>query len=256
MMNRERIKDIYESAKTEARNLSTEGPKRLLGAFTGLSGALWKDILGGIKTVKNNVEKKGMEDTMEKKNGNTYTKVGLSAPWENYNNELIALFDEDEDICVEDIYTSNLNDYDFIISIRVYNHKKFKALHRLLPEEKVFGDVKVKLDIYDMENEDKEKEPKLIDDLETLFNGNPSFNRIEKLTDMTGCEHDFVMFEPEVIQYYNDDLGDFNGMSTCLVQDVARDVFDDLMAKGIRFCTRDLDELSNEDEDGEEEACE
>lgn len=247
MMNREGIKDTYERTKNEAGNLSTEVPKRLLGAFTGLSGALWKDILGGIKTVKNNVEKKGLEVTMSN------TKIWLSSPWVDYNNELIALFDEDEDICVEDIHVSKLIDYDYIISIRVYNHKKFEAMYSLLPDVKEFGDVKVKIVIYDMENESSEKEPKLIDDLETLFTGNPSFNRVEKLRDATGCEHDFVIFEPEVVQYFDDDLKDLNGFRTCLVQDIARDVFEDLMAKGIRFCTRDLDELDEEDDDDDEE---
>lgn len=246
MMNTESIKGTYDRFKSEARNALSVGSKRLLGAFTGLSEALEKDILRRTQTMKNNVEKK------ETKN----MQFNLSAPWNEYNNQLIALFDEDEDICVEDIHTSKLNDYDYIISIRVYNHKKFEAMYRLLPDVKEFGNVKVKIIIYDMENEAAEKEPKLIDDLETLFTGNPSFNRVVKLRDMAGCEHDFVVFEPEVVQYFNDDLKDLNGFRTCLVQDVARDVFEDLMAKGIRFCTRDLDELSDEDEDDEEEACE
>lgn len=46
MMNRESIKDTYERAKTEAGNLSTEVPKRLLGAFTGLSGGIVEGYFG------------------------------------------------------------------------------------------------------------------------------------------------------------------------------------------------------------------
>ena len=44
----------------------------------------------------------------------------------------------------------------------------------------------------------------------------------------------FAVFAKEVVQYYNDDLTDINGLKSTLYEDIARDVFD---IDGINYCT-------------------
>ena len=48
-------------------------------------------------------------------------------------------------------------------------------------------------------------------------------------------DFNFVVFVPEVVQFYNDDLGDINGLCSTLYQDLAKDLFGE--EAGIYFCT-------------------
>jgi len=46
---------------------------------------------------------------------------------------------------------------------------------------------------------------------------------------------DYVVFRNEVVQFFNDEMGDPNGLKSTLYQDIAKDVFAD--KDGIFFCT-------------------
>ena len=59
--------------------------------------------------------------------------------------------------------------------------------------------------------------------------------------DRTGTKHGFVRFQPEVIQFFDDDIYDYNGNWSGLAQDIAREVFCDEV-RGIHFCTAAVDE--------------
>ena len=45
----------------------------------------------------------------------------------------------------------------------------------------------------------------------------------------------YVMFKPEVVQYWDDNLGDPHGNISTLAQEIARDVFED--GNGVYFST-------------------
>ena len=45
----------------------------------------------------------------------------------------------------------------------------------------------------------------------------------------------FVEFCKYVVQYYNDNLGDLHGNRTTVMEQIAREVFDDV--SGVYFCT-------------------
>ena len=71
---------------------------------------------------------------------------------------------------------------------------------------------------------------------ETIFRENPIVKDVRLAQDPTGTAHGFVRFQPEVIQFFDDDLYDYDGNWSGLAQDIAREVFQD-ETRGIHFCT-------------------
>lgn len=47
----------------------------------------------------------------------------------------------------------------------------------------------------------------------------------------------YVVFEKEVVQYWNDNLADYNGLTSTLYQDLAKEIFEDANLDGVYFCT-------------------
>lgn len=163
-------------------------------------------------------------------------QLKLAAPWVTFNKKMKALFDGDKDIVVGDIYESAATDYAFDIEVK--SHKKFEALNRVLPKYREFGNVTLAIILYDegstLEVEDFQELFKAV------FDGNENVQDIQKRADQTGTEFMFVRFKPKVIQFYNDDTSDFNGLWSGLAMDIAKDAFDQY--DGVSFCTAPVDE--------------
>ena len=156
-------------------------------------------------------------------------KLKLSTPWCTYWNKVKVLFDRDPEITI-----SNLDDdYHFVIEVR--NHEKFRALEKLLPTHVNFGTVMLAIELRDVENDDVTTDD-AIKMFETIFKGNPIVKDIKAVADFTGTKHGFIRFQPEVIQFFNDDLTDYDGNWTGLAEKIAEEVFMNT-ALGIHFCT-------------------
>jgi hypothetical protein len=50
-----------------------------------------------------------------------------------------------------------------------------------------------------------------------------------------------VIFQPEVVQFFDDDISDINGNWTGLAEDIARALFTEDRS-GMNFCTADIHE--------------
>lgn len=160
-------------------------------------------------------------------------KLFLEAPWETWCKELKAIFKYDKDIEVSDIYEpENGMDTDYGVAIMVSNHDKFIALDRLMPRMKVFGNVTLGIDLFDEHN----IEVNIADIFKEVFAGNPIVDSIQTRTDQTGTDWNYVLFKPDVIQFFDDDLTDYNGLWSGLAEDIARDVFEE-NGRGVCFCT-------------------
>ena len=159
-------------------------------------------------------------------------KLALEAPWDTFVKKVKALFENDPDIFVSDIYEpeDGLTDYSFAIQVR--NHEKFIALDRLLTKVKTFGNVTLGVDLFDEEN----AETDVVGLFKTLFEGNPIVDSIQTRTDPAGGEMNYVLFKPEVIQFFDDDLTDYNGNWNGLAEEIALDVFEE-SSRGVNFCT-------------------
>lgn len=155
-------------------------------------------------------------------------KIKLAAPWFTYYNEMEALFKGDPDVKLEydeDTYT---------IKVFVSNQDKADALTELLPAKKDFGGVVLTINVIPDNTKSDNREILF----RRAFKGNPIVKDIVAV-DNFGFEAVYVVFSGGIVQFYNDELCDVNGMKTMLLQDVAKDVFGDIGAM-LFFCTEKL----------------
>lgn len=148
----------------------------------------------------------------------------MISPWINYYRELEALFAKDPDVTVS--YDEDKNE----VRLLVQNAAKAEALTKLLPTEKEFGNVTMKVTVVpaNLLGEDRAK---LFFD---AFNGNPAMAEMVTIK-LFGNPIHYFSFVPEVVQYPNDDIGDLHGNRSALYCDLAKDIFDS--GDGIFFCT-------------------
>ena len=160
-------------------------------------------------------------------------KTTLEAPWYTYQKRIKALFDGDPDIVISDVDTESSDDGRYYVHITVSNHKKYNALFNLLPEVVNFGNVRLFFMLYDREND---MSSRAIEEVKDLFEGNPHINDLIEAEDATGTKHLFVQFKPEIMQFYTDNTQSYNGVTSCLAEDIAKDCLEGACA-GIHFCT-------------------
>ena len=155
--------------------------------------------------------------------------VHLSPPWVTLYKMVSKLFENDSEVKVkydEETYTINLY---------VKNQRKADALTKLLPESKEYGDITVSMNVIPA----NEGEPSKIELFQEAFDGNEAISFF-----YTGCgpaqDINYIAFEPVVVQFFNDQLDDANGLKTTLYADIAKEVFGD--HDSIFFCTDAADE--------------
>lgn len=150
----------------------------------------------------------------------------LSPPWINYVNELVELFGQDPDVIVR--YNEDENK----VSLFVEGTEKAMALEKLLPSEKEFGGAVLTIEVVPANSDE---DPTDADLIKMAFKGNPV---VEGIADRELFAHEvtYVAFAKEVVQYFNDNLGDLWGNKSTLLEDIARDVFDG-RSKDVYFCT-------------------
>jgi hypothetical protein len=159
----------------------------------------------------------------------------ISSPWYTFQRKVAALFGGDPDYKVGDVRECDGSGADYEFDIEVRKHEKFVALERLMPGVKTFGNVRLRINLYDEENRVDDRS----DLIRKIFGDNAAVEDIEELYDAADARHTYVLFKPEVVQFFNDDLSDLNGNWSGLAQDIAKEIFEDL--PGIHFCTAEKD---------------
>jgi len=156
--------------------------------------------------------------------------VKLATPWSTYYKELEILFGRDPEIRI--LY------YDEEKEVKLYvdNSAKADALTQLLPKEKVFGNIVLKITVIPKNGMTATK----FSLFEEAFRGNPIVSYTKKLDGTFPFTLCYIVFKHEVAQYYNDDLGDVNGMCSTLYQDIAKRIFEN--RDNVYFCTDVLDD--------------
>lgn len=151
-------------------------------------------------------------------------KMKLSPPWIEYYRKLEAMFGPDPDIRVE------FDEDEMHIKLYVESHEKATALDELLPVQKDFGNVSVFIEVIPANNE-----PKRIDYIKRALEGNPAFSYATTIEGIMSNPISYVVFKPEVIQIWSDNLSDVNGLTTTLMAEIAKEIIgqDD----GIFYCT-------------------
>ena len=153
--------------------------------------------------------------------------INISSPWIGYYHKLCAFFGPDPDV---DVKFDEKSDE---IKLYVTGEDKYGALTALMPDEVTFGNVTIKVTVVPS-NKLKTMENFFKDALE----GNPLYSDVIKI-DVPGSINSFtyVMFEPRVIHYWDDNLGDPHGNVATLAQDLAKEIFTKI--DGVFYCTEE-----------------
>lgn len=152
-------------------------------------------------------------------------RVSLSPPWIIFYKEVEELFKDDPGVRV--LYDEKENE----IKLYVEDGEKAEALSVLLPETKTFGSVTMIINVIPGNDYVKTKTSLY----EAAFKGNPILSYIKTIKGIFTNDLHYVVFVKKVVQYFNDDLGDVNGMCSTLYQEIAKDVFGE--REGVFFCT-------------------
>lgn len=152
------------------------------------------------------------------------TKLHIQAPWTIYVSEMTKLFEKDPEVEVE--YVAE----DKELKLYVESQEKAEALEKLLPAEESFGNVSIKITVIPANKLGDEKE----DLFSRAFKGNGAVAYIDEIN-AKGFHAKYIVFKPEVVQFFNDDLSDIHGIESTLYENIAADIFKD--RTGIFFCT-------------------
>lgn len=163
-------------------------------------------------------------------------KLGLSSPWVIFYNELVAFFKNDKEVKI--VYNEDEN----IVNIYVDSATKADALTQLLPTEKTFGAVTLRVNVIPSNAALLRRGSlnlKFAGQAEALFSnalcGNPNFCFAQTYEGIFSNPITYVVFKKEVVQYFNDSLNDINGICSTLYQTIAKDIFE--TPEGVYYCT-------------------
>ena len=147
-------------------------------------------------------------------------RLKISPPWVTYMNKLQALFDGDPQIAF------NIDYNNMTVALAGNNGEKNAAIQRLLPSEKQFGNITLKV-IVDgpIANIAFPTQKALFD---TAFSGNPAYAySVTPGDDTWFFSATYVVFKNCVVQFFNDNLNDCHGLISTLYQDIAAEIFED-----------------------------
>ncbi len=163
-------------------------------------------------------------------------KLKLSPPWDTYYQELNAMFKNDPTVHVV------MDDDACEVKLYVDSGDKAEALQVLLPESVKFGNVTLKVTVVPANapsqaryvcNTDSDQ---YIENMfRAAFEGNPALYDVVTVRGVFGFSACYVIFKKEVVQYFNDNLSDINGLCSTLYENIARDIFKPDL--GAFYCT-------------------
>lgn len=151
----------------------------------------------------------------EKENNTMNNQMKITSPWITYVNQVKCLFADDFDV------TCEYNDDKKELILMVSDLNRVDALAKLIPTKKNFGGVTLHISVIPA-NKETSSFAELV---EKAMDGNPHFSQLIKVPMQDGKSFNYLMFEPEVAQYWNDNLADPNGNVSTTYADLAQDVF-------------------------------
>ena len=154
-------------------------------------------------------------------------KLKMLSPWMVFYREIDAIFKYDAEVQV--VYDED----EQVIKLFVDNSSKADALAQILPAEKEFGNVTVQIAVVPSNSLLKTSTENLMN---RAFVVNGAVRGVISTKDIPGFPSiTYVIFKKKVVQYFTDNLGDYNGITSTLYQDIAKDVF--VNTAGVYFCT-------------------
>ena len=142
-------------------------------------------------------------------------QVGMSSPWVHYARQLAMLLTADD---VDVTYYDEAKK----VVIRTGNLIKANALRHVLPAIIIFGNVTLCIEIMPLEKVDN------VALFKQIFENSPIVDKIVTIS-QGGQTNPFtyILFKKEVVQYWDDNLGNPHGFVFDLYQNMAENVFED-----------------------------
>lgn len=159
--------------------------------------------------------------------------VTLSTPWAEYSRKVTALFDNDPDIIDITMNSDDGKTYD--LAIKVSGARKARAIAQILPRDVNFSGVKVITRVLCEED----KNPDIAQTFRDAFDGNSAVKKIATLNDPAGDPVTYISFAPQVVQFFDDNLGSLYGLKSTIYEDIAKEIFYDI--DGVFYCTEEVE---------------
>lgn len=160
-------------------------------------------------------------------------RLYLVSPWIEYYHKMKAMFEDDPRIRI--VFDDDM------MELRFYAVTDYliDALEKFIPSEMSWGEVTLTNIIVPPNNKNvrithcKEQPPS--DWLAELFCHNPHFSEAFYVDSIFSNGITYVIFKKEVIQYYSDNLSDAHGVTSVLMEDLARELLK--TPDGVFYCT-------------------
>ena len=159
--------------------------------------------------------------------------VSLSSPWMIYYHQLEAIFNGDEQVKMR--FDNNA----VAAYLYVDDLEKAEAIETILPSSVQFGNVTMKIVVFKPNGAKTE----VVDLFKKAFEGNKAVSSIKTIKTPDGTDMNFVVFKPEVKQYFADQLCSPWGLESALYEDLAYAVFDCWNGE-IHFCTEPIEGIN------------
>ena len=159
-------------------------------------------------------------------------KAGIQAPWVTTYKKICALFENDMDLHISDINEPTPGNCTIVISSQ--NNAKLESIKKILKNHFEFGNVTLDIEFIPEDNNEKITDS----DFRNAFNCNENLTEVRTIETPDGFSRTYVVFEKEVVQFYNDDLTDLYGNYNGLMEDIARELFNEVDAS-ISYCTNE-----------------
>ncbi len=153
-------------------------------------------------------------------------KMKLSPPWITLYDEIEAFFKDDPEVHV--VYDEET----CAIKLYVDNSVKASALDQVLLHEHTFGNITQTVTVIPANGFNTPAQEFLY---KQALVRNPALSYIQTVGGIFMNGATYVVFANKVVQYWNDDLGDVNGLCSTLYQEIAKDIFAE--REGVFFCT-------------------
>lgn len=141
--------------------------------------------------------------------------VNITPPWFTYQKELKEFFAYDPEVEVGELVEDETTN-GYYITINARTAKKALALRDVLRKNMCLGNVVVTINVTSDE----------VDDIiATAFEGNGIIRKITT-EGIPGGMARYIQLEPEIVQFFNDDISSPAGRSTFLAESIAKDILD------------------------------
>lgn len=158
------------------------------------------------------------------------SKLKLASPWTTCFRQFKAFFQKDPEIRVV------FDEDEPAINLYVENQDKADALAYLIPSARQFGNITLRINIIpaNQQGVNSDSYTNTVDAVMGALKGNKAMTGFQPV-ESAGFKAMYVLFAREVVSYFNDNLGDLNGLTSTLYQNLAEEVFPN--HSGVFFCT-------------------